>query len=62
MDYKRNRGGQSSPTKCIEGTIKKLTANKKRGGGGLVITISQTLVGRSVHRDTTKIIKIRERN
>ena len=33
MDYKRNRGGQSSPTKCIEGTIKKLTANKERGGG-----------------------------
>ena len=32
MDYKRNRGGQSSPTKCIEGTIKKLTANKERGG------------------------------
>ena len=53
MDYKRNRGGQSSPTKCIEGTIKKLTANKERGGG-LVITISQTLVGRSVYRDTTK--------
>ena len=35
MDYKRNRGGQSSPTKCIEGTIKKLTANKERGGGGV---------------------------
>ena len=34
MDYKRNRGGQSSPTKCIEGTIKKLTANKERGGWG----------------------------
>ena len=33
MDFKRNRGGQSSPTKCIEGTIKKLTANKERGGG-----------------------------
>ena len=33
MDYKRNIGGQSSPTKCIEGTIKKLTANKERGGG-----------------------------
>ena len=61
MDFKRNRGGQSSPTKCIEGTIKKLTANKERGGG-LVITISHTLVGRTVYRDTTKIIKIRERN
>ena len=53
MDVNGNRGGQSSPTKCIEGTIKKLTANKERGG--FVIT---TIVGRSVYRDTTKIIKI----
>ena len=48
-------GGQSSPIKCIEGTIKNSQPIGSGGGG-------HKNIGRSVYRGTIKIIKMTERN
>ena len=48
-------GGQSSPTKCIEGTIK--NSQPTRSGGGVVIRISQSLsreIGLSWHNQNNQ--------
>lgn len=48
-------GGQSSPIKCIEGTIKNSQPIGSGGGG-------HKNIGRSVYRGTIKIIKMTEKN
>ena len=56
MDFKGSGGGgQSSPTKCIEGTIK--NSQPTRSGGGVVIRISQSLsreIGLSWHNQNNQ--------